>query len=87
MVSDIFKSVSKTNPKFMWPYFSSKNVSYNLRKGPSLSLPSTKSTVYGMNSVHFKETLIWNNLPYFVKSSASVVAFEKKFKALGSINC
>ena len=28
--------------------------------------------VYGRNSVHFKGMLIWNNLPYFVKSSASV---------------
>ena len=39
------------------------------------------------NPVHFKCTLIWNNLPYFVKSSASVFEFEKNLKTLGSINC
>ena len=63
LVTEIFKGVSKKNPNFMWSYFSSKNVSYNLRKGPSLLLPSAKSTVYGTNSVHFKGTLIWNNVP------------------------
>ena len=28
-----------------------------------LSLPHARSTFYGTNSVHFKESLIWNNLP------------------------
>ena len=63
LVTEIFKGVSKKNPNFMWSYFSSKNVSYNLRKGPSLLLPSAKSTMYETNSVHFKGTLIWNNVP------------------------
>ena len=31
-VTEIFKSVSKTNPKFMWSYFSSKNWICNLGK-------------------------------------------------------
>ena len=87
LVTEIFKSVPKTNPKFMWSYFSSKNLSDNLRKAPSLSLTSAKSTMYGENSVHFKCTFIWNNLPYFVKSSASVCEFKRNLKSLGSINC
>ena len=87
LVTEILKSLSKTNPKFMWSYFSSKNLPYNLRKVPSLSLPSAKSTVYGTNSVHFKGTLIWNNLPYFVKSSASLSEFKRNLKTLGNIDC
>ena len=67
-------------------YFNSKNLSYNLRKRPSLSLSSAKSTVYGKNSIHFKGTLIWNNLPYFVKSNASLFELKRKLKTLGSIN-
>ena len=30
LITEIFKSVSKTNVRFMWSYFSSKNVPYNL---------------------------------------------------------
>ena len=87
LVTEFFKSVSKTNPKFMWSYFSSKNLSHNLKKGPSLLLPSAKSTVYGMNSVHFTVTLICNNFPFFVKSSASAFEFKRNLKNLRSIDC
>ena len=82
LVTEIFKSVSKINPKFMWSYFSSQKEPYNLRKGHCLSLPSAKSTVYGTNSMHFKGTLIRNNLSYFVKSNASVFEHKKKLKTL-----
>ena len=51
LVTEIFKSVSKTNPKFLWSYFSSENLSYNLRKKPLLLLQSAESTVYGTNSI------------------------------------
>ena len=85
LVAEIFKSVSKTNPKFMWYYFSSKNLSYVLKKEPSL--PSAKSTVYGTNSVLFKSTLMRNNLSYFIKSSASVSESKRYLKTFGSTNC
>ena len=63
----------------MWTYFSSENLC-TLSKGPSLSLPSAESLVYGTNSVHLKDTLIWNNPPYFIKSSASVSELKKNYK-------
>ena len=87
LVTEVFKSVSKTNSKFMWSYFSSKNLSYILGNGPCLSLPSVRSTVYGTNSVHFKGTFIWNNLPYFAESTTSVFEFKRNLKTLGSIDC
>ena len=55
----------------MWSYFTYNNITYNLRKGPILYLPSTHSTYYGTNSVHFRGSLIWNNLPRDIKSSRS----------------
>ena len=35
---------------------------YNLRKGPIIGLPKTHSFYYGTNTVHFRGSLIWNNL-------------------------
>ena len=69
----------------MWSYFSSKNISDNLTKRPSLPLPFAKSTVHGTNSVHFKGRLTWNNLSYFIKSSVSVFEFKRNLKTLLSI--
>ena len=60
----------------MWPYFTYNNIIYNLRKGPTLYFPSTHATYYGTNSVHFRGSSIWNNLPRDFKSSKSVFKFK-----------
>ena len=85
LVIEIFKTVSKRNPEFIWSFLSYKSVSYNPRRGPVLSLPSAKSIVSGTNSMDFKVALIWNNLSYFVKPSASVLEFHRNLKALEAL--
>ena len=87
LVTEIFKSISQISPKFMWSFFKPKKLSYNLRKGPILNLPKTQSTFHGTNAIHFRGSLIWNNLPAKVKSSNSVFEFKTKIKNLGNIDC
>ena len=60
---------------------------HNLRKGPILYLPSTYSTFYGTNSVHFRGSLIRNNLPRDNKFTKSLSEFETKTKNFGYIDC
>ena len=45
-----FKSLADINPDCMKPYFTIKEMPYNLRNGCSLKLPSANSTYYGINS-------------------------------------
>ena len=87
LITEIFKSISQINPEFMWSFFKQKRLSYNLRKGPILNLPRTQSIYYSANAIHFRGSLIWNNLPVKVKSSSSVVEFKTKIKNLGNIDC
>ena len=87
LVTEIFKSISQINPEFMWSLFKPKKLSYNLRKGPILNLPRTQSTYYGTNAIHFRSSVIWNDLPAKVKSSNSVSEFKIKIKTLGNIDC
>ena len=47
LIAEIYESMTQINPEFMWPCFTYNSVSYNLRKGPILYLPSTHSTYYG----------------------------------------
>ena len=51
---------------------------YSLRKGPTLDLPKTHSFYSGTNAVHFRGSLMWNNLPAVVKSSNSLFEFKNK---------
>ena len=87
LVTEIYKSTTQINPEFMWPYFTYNNISYNLRKGPILYLPSTHSTYYGTNSVNFRGSLVWNNLSRDIKSSKSLSEFKIKIKNFGNIDC
>ena len=74
------KSRVYLNSKFMCSFFTHKEIPYNLRKGQVLSLPPARSTYYGTNSVHFRGSLIWNNLPSYIKSSRSVCEFKNNIK-------
>ena len=61
LFTEVYKSTSYLNPKFMCSFFTHKEIPYNLRKGQVLSLPPARSTYYGTNSVHFWGSIIWNN--------------------------
>ena len=65
---EIFRSISETNPEFMWSFLKQKRLPYNLKKGPIINL---QSTYYGTNAVHFRGSLILNNFPAKVKSRNS----------------
>ena len=87
LVTVIYKSTTQINSEFMWSYFTYNNITCNIRKEPILYLPSTHSTYYITNSVHFRRSLIWNNLPSDIKSSISVSEFKTKIKNFGNIDC
>ena len=75
LMAKMFKSISQINPEFMWSFIEQKKLSFSLRKGPILNLPTTHSSYYGTNAVHFRGSLVWKNLPAKVKSSNSVFEF------------
>ena len=87
LVTEVYKSTSYLNPKFMCSFFTHKEIPYNLRKGQVLSLPPARSTYYGTNSVHFRGSLIWKNLPNYIKSSRSVCEFKNNTKNFRDIDC
>ena len=86
LVTEVYKSTSYLNSKFMCSFFTHKEIPYNLRKGQVLSLPPARSTYYGTNSVHFRGSLIWNNLPSYIKSSRSVCEFKNNIKNFRNID-
>ena len=60
---EVYKSLAKLNPGFMWNFFERNHTPYNLRRGDLLLLPPAKSIRYGVNSLAFQGSLLWNNLP------------------------
>ena len=60
------------NLQFMWSYFEEKLMPYNLRDGSKLVSPETKSSRFGINSLQFRGSLIWNNLLLPLKNCQSL---------------
>ena len=84
---EVFKSLMHLNPEFMWSYFNEKPITYDLRKGTKVFLPPVKSFRLGLNSVHFRGSILWNNLPSSIKNSQTINEFKVKLKYLGNIHC
>ena len=83
----VFKSLMHLNPEFMWSYFNEKPITYDLRKRTKVLLPPVKSFRLGLNSAHFRGSILWNNLSSSIKNSQTINEFKVKLKNLGNIHC
>ena len=72
---EVYKSLMHLNLGFMWPHFSEKPLPYNLRNGKSVQLTHVKSYRFGIDSLRFRGSMLWNNLPFSVKNSETLTEF------------
>ena len=84
---EVFKSLMHLNPEFMWSYFNENPIPYDLRKGIKVFLPQFKSFRFDLNSIRFRGSILWNNLPSSIKNSQTINEFKVKLKNLGNIYC
>ena len=80
LMLEIYKSLNKQNPEFMWDLFSIRETPYTFRTGTLLSLPGTKTTSYGSNALVFRGCSLWNTIPKAIKEVTSVEEFKNKIK-------
>ena len=83
---EVYKSLMNINPEFMWEFFNKNPVQYNLRKRNIVYLPPARSSSYGINSLAFRRSLLWNSLPRNVKQSHNLGEFKLKLRNLGNIH-
>ena len=85
LVTEVFKSVNKLNPHFMWNFCKTIFQPYDLRKGNTLHLSPAHSTHHGINSPLF--LLLWNNIPREIQKSVSTKEFIKRQREYGVLPC
>ena len=84
---EIYKSKNKLNPSFMWKTYKEKNIPYSLRRGISLSIPNVNSQKHGINSLNFRGSVLWNNLPIKLKKCNFLQEFQLPLKQSGNLLC
>lgn len=87
LLSDIFKITNRESPSFLWDMFDIKPSPYTLRSGVRLCLPPTRTQTFGLNSLTFRGSLLWNSLPTSLKSVESSNLFKAKIKSWSGETC
>ena len=80
LMVEIYKSMNHLNPEYMWDFFVKKDVPYNLRTKEICKLPSVSSQRYGINSLSFRGSLLWNALSDDLKLTTSLVKFKQEIR-------
>ena len=62
LMTEIYKTMNHLNPSYIWEFFVKKDIPYNLRTKEPCRLPSAQSYRYGLNSLSFRGSLLWNTL-------------------------
>ena len=80
LVIEIYKTLNNTNPPFMQEYFLRKDVKYDLRTRDLLQNRAAKSITFGIDSIKFRGSLLWNSIPDVIERASSAAIFKRNFK-------
>ena len=87
LMIEIYKTLHHENPLFLSELFQRREIRYNLRIKDTVLLPSTSTVAFGMKSICFRGSILWNSIPDVIKSSETVASFCKKIKTWAGEGC
>ena len=80
LVIEIYKTMKNLNPSYIWEFHERKVVKYDLRTENLCRLPKTRTTKFGIESLSFRGSLLWNSLCDQIKALPSAAAFKRAIK-------
>ena len=83
---EVHRCMTSESPSFLWELFNKKVLIYSLRTNNLLQHPNTRTKTYGNESLSFRGSIIWNQLPDQYKDAKTNNEFKKKFKVGRDLN-
>ena len=87
LMTEIYKSLNHESPSFMGDFFVQRELTYDLRIKNTLQIPPTKTISFGINSLAFRGSILWNAMPDTIKSAENVFRFKKGIGAWNGDKC
>ena len=72
---EIYKTMNRLNPPYMWDFFSKKVVEYDFRLKLLCEPPPVQSKRFGTYSLIFKGNLSWNSFSDEITAAQSLAIF------------
>ena len=80
IITEIFKSIHHMNPTYLHSLFKIKKQPYNMRDEYILVQPKKSKTNFGLRSVSYFGSHIWNDLPTHIKQASGLQEFKTALK-------
>ena len=87
MFLKVYKSLNCLNPEFMWDMFKYKHIPYSLRSEHLLEIPYANTYNYGINSVLFRGSILWNSINNDIKTAENLNVFKRITKEWNGDKC
>ena len=73
---ETYKSLNGINPSYLKSIFQIKTIPYALRDSSRLNQPLKETTNFGLRSINYVGSKLWNMLPVHLKNSPDVNSFK-----------
>ena len=87
LMTEIYKTINQINPAYMWEFFVEKDMTYNLCTKVLCRLPQAQTNRYGLDSLSFRGSLLWNTLKDEVKRAGTLTKFKKSIMKWDGKSC
>ena len=88
LLIEVYKCLNKLNPTFLNDLFKPKTLSHDLRNRNLLHIPNANTLNYGLKSLSYRGSMIWNsNNNSHLNQSKDLNQFKNRLKNQESIKC
>ena len=82
-----YKCTNYIGPTVLTEFFTTKEISYDLRIANLLQMSKVKTSSYGQSSLSFGDCILWNTLSDSIKSAQNIKGFKTMIRNWKGESC
>ena len=84
---EVYKYLNGLSPDIMSDIFKLRENTYNLRNFHIFESQNPRTKKFGLDSIAYRASQLWKNVPEEIRNSTSLPMFKKKIKKVPLISC
>ena len=87
LMIEVYKYLNGLSPDIMSDIFKLRENTYNLRNFHIFESQNPRTKKFGLDSIAYRASQLWKNIPEEIRNSTSLPMFKKKIKKVPLISC